>query len=61
MKTLVAQAATRVPELVPVRHGRMLVSPLTPYRGGATIMAAELARTPRVHPVRAMRHRREPV
>ena len=33
------QNATRVPELVPIRHGRMIVSPFTFYRGGAAIMA----------------------
>jgi uncharacterized protein (DUF2252 family) len=41
------QAATRVPELVPIRYGRMLVSPGTFYRGGALIMASDLAGTPR--------------
>src|SRR5262249_35418920 len=40
------QAATRVPELVPIRYGRMLVSPFTFYRGAAAIMAADLAATP---------------
>jgi uncharacterized protein (DUF2252 family) len=40
------QAASRVPELVPVRYGRMLASPFTFYRGGALIMAADLAATP---------------
>ncbi len=40
------QAASRVPELVPIRYGRMLVSPFAFYRGGALIMAADLARTP---------------
>ena len=40
------QAATRVPELVPIRYGRMLVSPFTFYRGAAAIMAADLAGTP---------------
>jgi uncharacterized protein (DUF2252 family) len=40
------QAATRVPELVPIRYGRMLVSPFTFYRGAAAIMAADLARSP---------------
>ena len=43
---LVAQAASRVPELVPIRYGRMLVSPLTFYRGAAAVMAADLATTP---------------
>ena len=37
------QAVTRVPELVPIRYGRMLVSPFTFYRGAALIMAADLA------------------
>jgi hypothetical protein len=32
---LLEQAGTRIPELVPVRHGRMLVSPFTFYRGAA--------------------------
>ena len=40
------QAASRVPDLVPIRHGRMLVSPFTFYRGAALIMAADLAATP---------------
>ena len=40
------QAASRVPELVPVRYGRMLASPFTFYRGAALIMAADLAATP---------------
>jgi uncharacterized protein (DUF2252 family) len=43
---LLSQAASRVPELVPVRHGRMLVSPFTYYRGAALPMAADLATTP---------------
>ena len=41
------QATTRVPELVPIRYGRMLVSPFTFYRGAALIMANDLAATPR--------------
>ena len=40
------QAATRVPELVPIRYGRMSVSPFTFYRGAALIMAADLAGSP---------------
>jgi uncharacterized protein (DUF2252 family) len=40
------QNLTREPDLVPVRHGRMLVSPFTFYRGAAKIMAADLADTP---------------
>ena len=41
------QNATRDPDLVPVRHGRMMVSPFTFYRGAAKIMAADLEATPR--------------
>ncbi|HEU5244410.1 MAG TPA: DUF2252 domain-containing protein [Gaiellaceae bacterium] len=44
---LEAQASTRVPELVPLRYGRMLVSPFTFYRGAAAVMAHDLAPTPR--------------
>jgi uncharacterized protein (DUF2252 family) len=43
---LLGQAETRVPELIPIRHGRMLVSPFTYYRGAALPMAADLATTP---------------
>src|SRR5207302_5314658 len=43
---LTAQAATRVQDLVPIRYGRMLVSPFTFYRGAAAVMAADLAATP---------------
>jgi uncharacterized protein (DUF2252 family) len=41
------QGASRVPELVPIRYGRMLVSPFAFYRGAALIMAADLAATAR--------------
>jgi uncharacterized protein (DUF2252 family) len=41
------QAATRLPELVPIRYGRMLVSPFTFFRGAAYIMASDLADGPR--------------
>jgi uncharacterized protein (DUF2252 family) len=41
------QAQTRVPELVPIRYGRMMISPFTFYRGAALIMADDLAATPR--------------
>jgi hypothetical protein len=47
LELLERQAATRVPELVPIRYGRMLVSPFTFYRGAALIMAHDLASTPR--------------
>src|SRR5450755_3420450 len=40
------QNVTREPDLVPVRHGRMMVSPFTFYRGAAKIMATDLAATP---------------
>ncbi len=47
VELLEEQAETRVPELVPIRYGRMLVSPFTFYRGAAYLMAADLAGTPR--------------
>ena len=43
---LTAQDATRLQSLVPIRHGRMSVSPFTFYRGAAAIMAGDLASTP---------------
>ena len=43
---LTEQDATREQDLVPVRHGRMMVSPFTFYRGAAKIMATDLADTP---------------
>lgn len=42
------QAATRVPELVPIRYGRMSASSFAFYRGAALPMAADLASLPRV-------------
>ena len=36
----------RIPELIPIRYGRMLKSPFTFYRGAALNMAADLAVTP---------------
>ncbi len=47
LELLERQAQTRVPELVPIRYGRMLVSPFTFYRGAAMIMAHDLRNTPR--------------
>jgi uncharacterized protein (DUF2252 family) len=47
IELLETQAETRVPELVPIRYGRMLASPFTFYRGAAKIMANDLAKTPR--------------
>jgi uncharacterized protein (DUF2252 family) len=43
---LEAQAESRVQELLPIRYGRMSVSPFTFYRGAAAVMAADLAVTP---------------
>ena len=40
------QMPSRVPELVPIRHARMAASPFAFFRGGAAVMAADLARTP---------------
>ena len=40
------QSATRVPELVPIRYGRMAASPFAFYRGAAYVMAADLAESP---------------
>jgi len=45
---LEAQNLTREPDLVPVRHGRMMFSPFTFYRGAAAIMSADLKDTPAV-------------
>ena len=47
MAILDEQNVLREPDLVPIRHGRMLVSPFTFFRGAARIMAADLAATPR--------------
>jgi uncharacterized protein (DUF2252 family) len=46
VEVLVGQAVTRVPELVPIRYGRMLASPFAFFRGAAAVMAADLAATP---------------
>lgn len=46
VELLERQALTRVPELVQIRYGRMLVSPFTFYRGAALVMAGDLAHTP---------------
>lgn len=46
LEILHAADATRQPELVPLRYGRMLQSPFTFYRGSAGVMAADLAKTP---------------
>jgi uncharacterized protein (DUF2252 family) len=47
VELLELQAGSRVPELVPIRYGRMLVSPFTFYRGAAALMAHDLAPTAR--------------
>jgi uncharacterized protein (DUF2252 family) len=47
IELLEQQASTRVPELIPIRYGRMLVSPFTFFRGAAYLMAADLAEEPR--------------
>jgi uncharacterized protein (DUF2252 family) len=47
VELLESQAASRVQELVPIRYGRMLVSPFTFFRGAALIMASDLSTTPR--------------
>ena len=47
VELLEEQAASRVPELVPIRYGRMLVSPFTFYRGAAYLMASDLSDGPR--------------
>ncbi len=46
LEILQAQAEARVPELIPIRYGRMLASAFTFYRGAAAIMADDLATTP---------------
>jgi len=46
---LQGQGAQREPDLLPIRHQRMLVSPFTYYRGAALPMAADLATTPTTH------------
>jgi len=46
LDVVLAQNAMRVPDLVPLRHGRMAVSPWTYYRGAAAVMAADLATSP---------------
>jgi uncharacterized protein (DUF2252 family) len=43
---LIASAEGRLPNLVPLRHGRMMATPFTFFRGAAAIMASDLSRTP---------------
>src|ERR1039457_5793284 len=47
VELLEAQAVTRIPELVPIRYGRMSVSSCTFFRGAALLMSSDLAHTPR--------------
>ena len=61
VELLEEQAASRVPELVPIRYGRMLVSPFTFFRGAAYPMAADLADAPRTGLRRAALWRCTPV
>ncbi|HEV7769304.1 MAG TPA: DUF2252 domain-containing protein [Solirubrobacterales bacterium] len=46
VEILERQARSRVPELVPIRYGRMSASPFAFFRGAAAVMAADLSRTP---------------
>ena len=46
VELLEQQAVTRVPDLVPIRYGRMLASPFAFYRGAALVMASDLSATP---------------
>src|SRR5262245_11034274 len=46
VELVIESSEGRIPELIPIRYGRMMVSPFTFYRGGANIMAADLAHTP---------------
>ena len=61
VELLERQAKTRVPELVPIRYGRMLVSPFTFYRGAALLMANDLAVDATVGTERAVLRRCAPV
>jgi hypothetical protein len=47
VELLLEEGADRIPELLPIRHGRMLASPFAFFRGAAGLMAADLAHTPR--------------
>ena len=46
VELLVESNTDRMPQLIPIRHGRMVESPFAFYRGSAALMAADLARTP---------------
>ena len=49
LEILALQATTRVPDLVPIRYGRMAASPFAFYRGAAAVMAADLAHVEHSH------------
>ena len=49
LEILALQATTRVPDLVPIRYGRMAASPFAFYRGAAAVMAADLAHEEHSH------------
>jgi hypothetical protein len=61
VELLEKQAETRVTELVPIRYGRMLVSPFTFFRGAAFVMAADLAGMPRMGVASPVLRRRAPL
>jgi uncharacterized protein (DUF2252 family) len=46
VELVIESSKGRIPELIPIRYGRMMMSPLAFYRGTANIMAADLASTP---------------
>ena len=46
VELLIESNKDRMPQLIPIRHGRMVESPFAFYRGSAALMAADLARTP---------------
>lgn len=47
VEAVIESSKGRIPDLIPIRYGRMMVSPFTFYRGTANIMAGDLAPTPR--------------
>src|SRR5262245_7988704 len=46
VEMVIESSKGRIPELIPIRYGRMMVSPFTFYRGTANIMGADLASMP---------------
>ena len=49
LEILALQATTRVPDLVPIRYGRMAASPFAFFRGAAAVMASDLAKDEHSH------------